>query len=239
MKNLILMLVMACSCSFLFSNLPILQHDPTVIAFSGLKLRAEPNVSGKLLKVIPFGQKVETLDTLEETYTIEWIQGNWTKVKYEGKTGYVFDGFLSPLPIPVNDYELSQSDADISYPLLAWAEKNFKSIAVNDTIESKSHDKLIQYLETGIILTRKENKYAFEVGIDIPNIRLGDAYNLCRALLLTQTERELFEENTLFITNSDNIVDRVKIDIDAPIEIRRTGDGVSITVRSYQYICGL
>jgi len=241
MKNLVVMLILAFAGTSLYpaaSEEPI-QNNPKVIAFSGLKLRAEPNKSGKVLKVIPFAQSVEILDTLDNVQSVEWLTGRWVKIKYEGRTGYVFDAFLTPLPIPVNDYELSQNDADISYPLLSWAEHNLKVVAGNDTIRHNNHVKLVQYFEDSIVVTRKEGSYAFEVTVDIPNIRLGDAYNLARSLLLSQKERTLFEENTLYVSNDEGVVDRISIDIDAPVDIIKRSDGVLIKVRSYQYVCSL
>ncbi len=239
MKKTIIMLVLGFTCASLYAYTGPIQSPQKVIAFSGLKLRAEPNMQGKVIKVIPFAQQVEILDTITTVQSVEWLEGNWVMVQYEGRKGYVFDAFLTDLPIPINDYELSQEDADISYPLLAWAENNYRIVSKNDTVQNNNHYKIIQFFEDEIVASRKESDYVFEVNVDIPNIRLGDAYNLCRSLLLTKNERELFEENTLFIANTDGIVDRVKVDIDAPVELIKTGDGVTIKVRSYQHVCGL
>lgn len=239
MKNLIMMLVLAFTGSGLFSNNPVEPQNHQVIAFSGLKLRAEPNTSGKVLKIIPFGQSVEMLETEIKRQSIEWLSGHWVKVRFEGKTGYVFDAFLTELPIPKNDYELSRNDADISYPLLSWMEHNFKLVSKSDTLETNEYFKRTQYFQDSITVSTTEGQYAFELTVDLPGLRLGDAYNISRSLLLTKLERELFEENTLFVSNSDGIIDEIKVDLDAPIRITKTDDGVSINVRSYQYICGL
>jgi len=101
------------------------QHAYTVIATAGLKLRATPDQRGKTLAVAPFGAQVavynvlsreneenvykpkarrDTLGTLmqytfwngeaPETRTDVHI-GYWWTVRYKGKKGYMFSGFLA------------------------------------------------------------------------------------------------------------------------------------------------
>jgi hypothetical protein len=239
MKNTILIILLSFIGSSIHSA-PIPSQDPLkVIAFSGLKLRTSPDMNGKVLKVIPFGEKVFLKERQNKSLTVEWLEGQWALVEFEGKSGYVLDAFLTSLPIPMNDYELSQSDADISFPLLSWVEHNFKLIAKTDTVENQMYTKIVQHFEKGITVSRKEGPHAYQLVVEIPGIRLGDAYNLSRSLLLTKLERKLFEESSVFISNESSTVDKVKIDLDAPIEIKKLNGGVEIKVLSYQQVCGL
>lgn len=50
-----------------------------------LNLRAEPSASAKVLARIPFGTELEA----------EFATNEWSKVEYNGKTGYVMSEFLS------------------------------------------------------------------------------------------------------------------------------------------------
>jgi hypothetical protein len=95
------------------------QYNAVVIATGGLKLRATPGQSGKTLALAPFGAKVQVLnrdkgeygqvvydpparrDTIGTLYP-PYHPGNerlhigyWLKVRYAGKTGYMFSGFLA------------------------------------------------------------------------------------------------------------------------------------------------
>jgi hypothetical protein len=101
------------------------QHLYTVIATAGLKLRATPNQQGKTLAVAPFGAQVAVYNVLSreneeniykpvarrdtigvlmqytfwngtapETRT-ELHAGFWWSVRYHGKKGYMFSGFLA------------------------------------------------------------------------------------------------------------------------------------------------
>lgn len=71
-----------------------------IIAMGGLKIRQTPSFNGKVLGVIPFGEKVlwERPQQMNENETImntDSIWGNWAKVRWKKVNGYVFDAFLS------------------------------------------------------------------------------------------------------------------------------------------------
>ena len=110
----------------LFSLPLVAQHECTIIASSGLKLRSTPDQRGKVLAVAPFGARVtvknksssrpngkgnyyvpearrDTIGILREyTYhdgkkTVNVKEphiGYWFSVEYDGKSGYMFSGFL-------------------------------------------------------------------------------------------------------------------------------------------------
>ena len=110
---------------FWFTSPLLAQLPYTVIAASGLKLRATPDPNGKVLAVAPFGAQVIADTTVKqdnerfsiqpkarrdtigifnqytawngtamETYRQQHI-GYWWSVRYKGKTGYMFSGFLA------------------------------------------------------------------------------------------------------------------------------------------------
>ncbi|MBT8234326.1 MAG: SH3 domain-containing protein [Saprospiraceae bacterium] len=240
MKNLICFLFVVFTSSILFGNTTPEPQSVSVIAFSGLKIRATPGVDGKVLDVVAFGEKVEILEDSEITQTIEWLKGKWIKVAYHNVEGYVFDGFVTKFPIPTYDFELTQNDLDIAYPLLAWAENNFDEINSMDTIERANSIKVIQYLEGGIQISREDTDYKFESVVTLPNTKISDGYNLVKSMLLTKNERKVFEDKSVFISNRGNGIDKIKIDVDAPIEIKDIGDGsIKISVVSFHEGCGL
>ena len=115
---------------YFFTLLPLLlflqstaaQQTYTVIAVSGLTLRATPGKQGKALAVAPMGSKVavltdtqlrpgqgqyvrrDTIGLLEEKLIRDgsaYVRiktphiGYWWQVRYKGKTGYMFSGFLA------------------------------------------------------------------------------------------------------------------------------------------------
>ena len=75
-----------------------------VNAASGLSLREGTNLKSKKILTLPYGAQVEHLSSPAHTsMTIEGISGNMVEVYYQGATGFVFNGFLSDLPPPLED----------------------------------------------------------------------------------------------------------------------------------------
>ncbi len=62
----------------------------------GLNLREKPAKTGKLLARLKNGTKVEILDRSGPGETVEGIKSNWFKVSVQGKTGWIFGGFIKP-----------------------------------------------------------------------------------------------------------------------------------------------
>jgi hypothetical protein len=90
----------------------------TVISTNGLKLREQPNIQSKVIKILPYGAMVELLgmkysipDSLgifqERTYEIikngqpkkmsskSPLIGYWLKARHQQSVGYLFDAFLA------------------------------------------------------------------------------------------------------------------------------------------------
>jgi uncharacterized protein YraI len=66
-----------------------------VNASKGLNLRMEPKPNGKVLTIIPNGEKVLVVEVKNEKITINNISGSWVKIKWNNLNGWVFNGFLS------------------------------------------------------------------------------------------------------------------------------------------------
>ncbi|MFZ5628453.1 MAG: SH3 domain-containing protein [Spirochaetota bacterium] len=66
-----------------------------VVARGGLNLRGEPSLTGKKVTTIPEGEQVSFIEQ-KESIKVGKIQGYWWLVKWQGKTGFAFSGFLSP-----------------------------------------------------------------------------------------------------------------------------------------------
>ncbi len=240
MKNLILFLTLTLFGGHLFGKVEPENNTKYVYAYSGLKLRATPSAEGQVLKVIPYGEKVTVVASTEHKELIEWMSGHWVKVEHEGEEGYLFEGFISGLPIPVYNFEMTQNDLDLTYPLLAWAEHNFDEIKNSDTIQSEQLDKITQYLEHDIVLTRSDNPYDFKVTMELPDTRIEDAYNLLKSMLLTKPERHTFENKSVFLDNLEGDIHRIKVNLEYPVEIRQLKNGHSkIIVKSFHTGCDL
>lgn len=213
-----------------------------VMANSGLTLRAEPNLKSESLGVIDFGSSVLVLtqpDSISTYEKIEWVEGNWIYVEHEGVTGYMFDGYLSDLPLPIYDFEKCQLDMDLIYPLESWSEVNLGLDHV-DTLNAGTLTKKTSYFEAGdkMIQTRKNDEYKVE--IYLKDIRVMDAYHLLLSMLDGKQSIESFKEMSTFIEDKENELYKILIDIDNPVWVRKLKNGdVKITVKTFNYVCGL
>lgn len=69
---------------------------------SGVILRAAPGKTGKKVIAVPTGAMLELVNNCASLNEANVVQigdrtGTWIKVKYKGKVGYVFGGFLMPI----------------------------------------------------------------------------------------------------------------------------------------------
>ena len=108
MKNLIITFVLISILGICKAN-SIDEPERTVIAISGLNLRATPTIDGEIIARVPYLDQVALLseavsptdtlgtvnygDHVHDVWT-DHIMGEWVKVKYQDKEGYVFNAYL-------------------------------------------------------------------------------------------------------------------------------------------------
>jgi hypothetical protein len=61
---------------------------------AGLRMRETADQKGKQIALIPDGAKITFLEEQGDDITISDRKGKWSKVEWNGKTGWVFGGFL-------------------------------------------------------------------------------------------------------------------------------------------------
>lgn len=124
---------------------------------------------------IPYAGKVVVTDNFLRTksYSVQefedfMIKGHWVKVKYEGKEGYVFDGYLSKLKAPdlnrlgdtiINGHPYSEMEK--------YLEENFKSTGKRKCKEFKS--KVVYKIECDRLF-ENETTFHSEIENDIRKI---------------------------------------------------------------------
>ncbi len=114
MKNLIFVLLIALifQTSTQATNPDTL--DYTVVAPSGLSLRTAPYLDAERLEIIPYGTSVKTIGVWDEVYSLERMDtvdtraGYWIETDYNGKSGYLFSGYLKTGPLYVPATEINQ-----------------------------------------------------------------------------------------------------------------------------------
>lgn len=69
--------------------------DARISAKSGLRLRDRPALTGKKIALIPYNSEVLVLEEKNNKVVLNGRKGQWTRIQWGKKTGWVFGGFLS------------------------------------------------------------------------------------------------------------------------------------------------
>jgi hypothetical protein len=93
-------LKMILAIGFVFNILVVTaQQSAYVSAESGLSLRDQPDVSGKMLTKLAYGEAIGVLEETDKNLVVldggEKVSGKWVMVETRNHIGYVFDGYLS------------------------------------------------------------------------------------------------------------------------------------------------
>jgi hypothetical protein len=183
----------ACTVIFLFAVLLCLWAEEAEgyhynVAKAGLRLRDAPSSEGKVLTVIPFGEKIYFAETGPED-EFEGINGNWIRIEWNGTSGWIFDGFTTTSRLVADEQKvkkllLSQEwgpDAGLTGLVFKFRQNNtFDSRMVNGGDDGYSG---IYKLEKGVITvtvkSAKGNADQSFVGKSIPMIIIIPAESLC------------------------------------------------------------
>lgn len=211
----------------------------SVMTPSGLTLRVAPDKNSEELIVIPFTDQVLVLKQTATTKVekIDWVEGQWLFVDYEGIEGYIFDGYLSNLAIPKYDFEKCELDMELVYPLESWSDINLGEYK-SDTTVAGVMNRVTTIYDSGDkrISTIKNKEHKLELYLN--DVRLMDAYHLLVTMLDDDSSVNTFKENSKFFNDKDGELYKVKIDIDNPITIRKMSNKrVKVSVWSYDYQC--
>jgi len=213
-----------------------------VMANSGLTLRIGPSMNSESLGVVEFGSSVSVLnqpDSIQNTQKLNWVEGKWIYVEYDGVIGYMFDGYLSDLPMPIYEFEKCQMDLDLVYPLESWAEVNLGECK-SQAVEAGTLKKVTDRFVGGEKMVRSHKNDDFKLELYLNDIRLMDAYHLLQSMIDSRARLQTFKDESTFIEDRDGELYKVKIDLDNPIEIRKLKSGdIKIVIRSDNYICSL
>ncbi len=212
-----------------------------VYATSGLNLRTTPETNGQIIKIIPYGDKVEIVEHTDKQQQIEWIEGIWVKVKHEGNEGYLFNGFLSTLPLPsAIDGTTTRDDHDLTYPLINWLDLNYGETQVADTLVLDNSYSLTKYLEGDNWYSQTDGEYRYRLNVLLKNTKPSEAHHLLKSMLQTKAEREVYEEKSVYLSNDQGQIHKIRIELDQPVQVSQVSDtDVLITVTSYHSGCNI
>lgn len=86
-----------------------------ISARSGLNLRNAPTVNSEKIISGQYGQAVQPIEVVSEEIKLDDKKGNWLKVRYNEKIGFMFSGYLSKLPRL--DNQLFHKQTNVGHPI--------------------------------------------------------------------------------------------------------------------------
>ncbi len=81
-----------------------------------MRMRAAPNLKAAVVTYVPFDSALVACTEIFGKMTYEQIEGNWRKVKYKEKEGFMFDGFMAITAInkPPSPFDPANPDTTVS-----------------------------------------------------------------------------------------------------------------------------
>ncbi|BAO75378.1 SH3 domain-containing protein [Winogradskyella sp. PG-2] len=146
------------------------QEEAYVAAESGLSLRDQPDVSGKMLTKLSYGEAIGVLEETDKNLVIldggEKISGKWVKVETRNHIGYVFNGYLSSNKI-AKTIRLNLDNIKVDIQNLATSDykrthdlKDEDKATINVDISDSAEGKNIVLLDNGYKQVRLFQSYA-------------------------------------------------------------------------------
>lgn len=172
MKNLKMILAIG----FVFNILVVTaQQNAYVSAESGLSLRDQPDVSGKMLTKLAYGEAIGVLEKTNKQLVVldagEKVSGEWVKVETRNHIGYVFDGYLSSEKI-AKTIRLKLKDLNVEIKNLATSDykrshdlNNNETATINVDADATPEGKNIVLVDSDYkhvsLFQRYENSFSF------------------------------------------------------------------------------
>jgi hypothetical protein len=210
------------------------QENPkfmNVMAVNGLNMRSKPEADARIVTKVAYGKRVEVLEKSKVTLKLGWVTDNWYKVKYRGREGYIYGGYMSELNPPVN---LSAQRLSDLLPL--YASKNFsidgepiETLEVSGAGDTLKHT-LVKFI-SGVEL-EVEDKTDSHITLLILHTSVQETYVLLEALLKQNGMKDLLD-NLRFVQNKNGELTKVT-DSSGTISIKEYADGkTAFRLKSY------
>lgn len=167
----ILAIALLCNIAFVSAQ----QEEAYVAAESGLSLRDQPDVSGKMLTKLAYGEVIGIIEKTDEKLVIldsgKKISGEWVKVETSNHIGYVFNGYLSPNKI-ARTIRITLNDLNVEIKNLATSDykrqhrlKEDESITINVDKSDSPEGKQVVLIDNDYkqvsLFQRYENSFSF------------------------------------------------------------------------------
>lgn len=164
-KSFLLLILIAFSSGVAAQNNCEFDRKYAIAAESGMKMRSEPRVGTPVVTYVMADSIVEACSVSFGQATIEDTLGDWRRVRYKDRVGYMFDGFLRPVGLPA----VEPDSATGSSP---WVSDSLASDSVFLTTDSLQTEPVHIPVEPAFVWERTERDYIPSTGrLDQQQIR--------------------------------------------------------------------
>lgn len=203
MKKLIVILVSAIGLNAFAQDSP---KHMNVLAVNGLNMRSKPESNSRIITKVDYGKQVEILEKTKVELKLGWVSDHWYKVRFRGREGFIYGGYLSELVAP-NVQEV-QAISDL-LPLYCTAAFTIQGSPII-TSEVEGTDTLMLQLVKFTNGAELELEHAIDrsKAVLILPVSIQEAYVLLEALLKSNNSQELLNE-LRFIRSKDGALSKV------------------------------
>jgi uncharacterized protein YgiM (DUF1202 family) len=147
----------------------------------GLQLKESAATKSKTIATLPYGSSVTVIkeSTPNKALTVDFksdafkapykLKGKWIRVNFNGKTGYVFDGYLSAMPV-LHKNKQGNFEQEEEY-----LKRNYGVLKIQKSIPKKDTEKKIIYYKNGAVLRLLTAEGCVDVELNLKNITLNEA----------------------------------------------------------------
>ena len=228
MKTLLIALVTVIATSGMAQDNPKYMN---VMAVNGLNMRSKPEADARIVTKVAYGKRVEILEQTKVQLQLGWVTDNWYKVKYRGREGFIYGGYLSELKAPLDMQTQRMSDL-----LPLYATQSFKPNGKPiETIETNRRGDTLKHtlvkFENGVELELEVDAESHTAMLILP-ATVQDAYVLLEALLKLNGMKDQLD-NLRVVQNADGELRKVT-NATGTVSIKEFADGhTAIKLKSY------
>ncbi len=197
---------------------------------SRLNIRSKPSIKGKVIGSVPYGARIKILHKTKWAYQSEGIKGNWVRISTGNKIGYVFDGYLSPLPAPPKDCKSLKHYADSQLIPVGSLQKIDKSVIT----KNREHMDVVSIQKYKLFEVIHEEHMGYEESwyiLKIKDITLEEAFLIGR-LCANEHRKNIYRKKPFSLNKKDQFYSNPQATIHVDLTIEKDSEGY-IKITSY------
>lgn len=193
-----------------------------VLSETGLVLRSAPDKNAPKVTLAPYGKQVTISEENrgDKFFEVNGIKGYWVKAVYDGKEGYVFDGFLSKHPVPDRCSENCENFKIIEL----YTDKKLKLKGKEKRTEDDSYIYVKKEYTNGFSIKRKEGQPglpAFEIIFTMQDVRIAEAFLILKTMGFNNLKGKIFP-----VANAAGKVRMLNMQWNETVEIKKDNDDI-------------